>query len=205
MKGCPPGIEFEPPGRRRQPDPRPTEMKNNMNTIANIETQCRELSALREQLRHKFEARQKAVRLATAVHDDGIRALQDQCTARRDELIASLRAARDQFKQRKTLEFAGITVGFEKERDRLLLPPDDLLVDRIEKMLPATQADTILDRTVKVIKSAFKKLPPELLQKLGCSRVAGADQPVVRAADDDIELLVRKSLGSPAGAAAEPV
>ena len=52
-----------------------------------------------------------------------------------------------------------------------------------------------IDRAVKVIKSAFKKLPVETLQKLGCSLTKGGDKAIVRANDDDSEALVHKSPG----------
>lgn len=172
-----------------------------MNTLITIETNCRHLAALRGQLRKKFETKQSAQNLLDAAHNPGIRDLQEQCHALRDTLLDNLAAGRDLFLKRKTQEFHGITVGFEKERDRVTLPPEEILVDRIEKMLPAAQGQSLLDCTVKVIKSAFKKLPLETLQQLGCSVIKGGDKSIVRANDDDIEALVHKSLGSaPLGA-----
>jgi len=168
-----------------------------MNSLATIETNCRQLAALRCQLRKKFESRQSAQNLVDAAHNPGIRDLHEQCETLRATLLDNLAAGRDLFLHRKTQEFHGITVGFEKERDSLTLPPEDILVDRIEKILPAAQGKTLLDRTVKVIKSAFKKLPVETLQKLGCSVIKGGDKSIVRANDDDIETLVHKSLGAP--------
>jgi hypothetical protein len=167
-----------------------------MNTLTTIETNCRQLAALRSQLRKKFEARQSAQNTLDAAHNPAIRDLQEQCQAIRTTLLANLAAARDLFVKRKTLEFHGITVGFEKERDSLTLPPEDLLVDRIQKMLPAPQSQTLLDRTVKIVKNAFKKLPLETLQILGCSVIKGGDKTIVRTADDDIEALVHKTLGA---------
>jgi hypothetical protein len=167
-----------------------------MNTLLIIETNCRHLAALRGQLRKKFEARRNAQNLLDTAHNPGIRDLQEQCQALRATLLGNLAAGRDLFLNRKTQEFHGITVGFEKERDSLTLPPEEILVDRIQKMLPAAQGKTLLDCTVKVIKHAFKKLPLETLQKLGCSVIKGGDKSVVRANDDDIEALVQKSLGS---------
>jgi len=172
-----------------------------MNPLTTIETNCRLLAALRGQLRKKFEARQCARNTLDAAHNPGIRNLQEQCQTLRVTLLDNLTASRDLFLKRKTQEFHGITVGFEKERDSLTLPPEEILVDRIEKMLPEVQSRTLLDRAVKVIKSAFKKLPVETLQQLGCSVTKGGDKSIVRANDDDIEALVHKSLGSaPAGA-----
>ena len=167
----------------------------NPNSLSLIENRCRQLASLRGQLRQRFEARQSAQNLIAAQHNPGIRALQEQCQMAREELLACVAAGRDLFRQRKTQEFHGITVGFEKERDSLTLPPEELLVDRIEKMLPAAQSKTLLDYTVKVIKSAFKKLPEPTLQCLGCAVVRGADKTIVRAKDDDIEMLVAGELG----------
>ncbi|MDE2098203.1 MAG: hypothetical protein KGL39_13190 [Patescibacteria group bacterium] len=167
-------------------------------SIATIEDNCAELADLRGKLRKKFEAKQKAQSALDAEHNPDIRALQQQCNQARAVILANLSAGRELFVKPKMREFHGITVGFEKERDSVIVPDDNLLVDRIEKLLPAKQAETILDRTVKVIKAAFKKLPREALQKLGCQVVAGADKAIVRATDDDIEILVQKTLGATA-------
>jgi len=169
---------------------------NPMNPLTNIETNCRLLAAQRGQLRKKFEARQSAQSILDAAHNPGIRHLQEECQTLRATLLDNLATSRDLFLKRKTQEFHGITVGFEKERDSLTFPPEEILVDRIEKMLPEAQSKTLLDRAVKVIKSAFKKLPVETLQKLGCSVIKGGDKSIVRANDDDIEALVHKSIGS---------
>jgi len=163
-----------------------------------IEDNCRDLANSRARLRKLFEARQKAVNLATREYDANIRIIQNDCAASRASLLANLQTGRDLFVKPKTREFAGITVGFEKERDAITLPPEEILVDRIEKLLPAAQGKTLLDRSVSVIKAAFKKLPKDILQKLGCNIVSGADKAVVRANDDDIETLVQKSLGEAA-------
>ena len=171
-----------------------------MNSLLIIETNCRHLAVLRGQLRKKFETRQSAQNLLDAAHNPGIRELQEQCQTLRATLLDNLATGRELFVQRKTQEFHGITVGFEKERDCVTFPPEEILVDRIEKMLPAAQGKTLLDCTVKIIKSAFKKLPLETLQKLGCSVIKGGDKSIVRANDDDIEALVHKSLGCAAPA-----
>ena len=166
-----------------------------MNIITEIEAACKELSNNRAQLRRRHELRQKEIRLIDTEHAPELRCIQERCSAVRASLEALVEQARSEFKKPKTREFHGITVGFVKAQDSVTLPDDAILVDRIEKLLPAKQAETVLDRTVSVIKVAFKKLPREILQKLGCSIVSGADKAVVRANDDDIETLVQKSLG----------
>lgn len=164
--------------------------------IAIIEANCRDLADLRAKLRRKFEMKQKAQNALDSEHNPDIRELQERCNSARAAILANLAVGRELFLRPKTREFHGITVGFTKAQDKVEVPEEKILVDRIEKMLPAKQAETVLDRTVTVIKSAFKKLPWETLQKLGCSRVSGADKAVVHTNDDDIETLVQKSLGS---------
>lgn len=169
----------------------------NMNTMAQIENACRELSVCRSQLRRRHELCLQAVRSAQAGHSAELRRLQERCGALRAALAGLVEQARPEFQRPKTREFHEITVGFEKARDTIEMPAEALLVERIEQMLPPEQGETVLDRSVSVIKSAFRKLPPAILRQLGCRITSGGDQPVVRAKDDDIELLVQRSLGEP--------
>lgn len=170
-----------------------------MTPIELIETNCAALAKARAELRKRHEAKQKAQRLIDAEHNEGLRKYQQLCTELRGTIEALVEQARPDFlkpKQPKTRTFSGIEVGFEKERDSLLKPDEATLVRNIEQMLPAAQAKTLLDRTVTVIKNAFKKLDRPTLQKLGCSVVSGRDKAIVRTNDEDIETLVMKSLGS---------
>ena len=161
----------------------------NTNGLMNIEANCLRLMEQRARLRKRYEAKQKALLAVEAEHDEGIRAGAAECGATRAALLAELEAGREWFKKPKSRVFHGITVGFEKARCAVLMPEEAVLVDRIEKLLPPAQAAGVLDRSVCLIKSAFKKLPREVLQTLGCSVVSGADQPIIHAADDDIETL----------------
>lgn len=171
-----------------------------MNILELIETKCVALAEVRAKLRKKDEGYKKALRAVDAEHNGDRRALLDQCGELRATLEALVEQARPDFlkpKQPKTRTFCGITVGFEKTRDSVTMPEEPVLVERIEKMLPASQGKTLLDRTVTIIKAAFKKLDQPTMQRLGCSVVSGTDKAVVRTSDDDIETLVQKSLGEP--------
>jgi hypothetical protein len=163
--------------------------------LKEIEDLCKQLATERAALRRRHEAKEKEQRELNVKYDGGLRIVQGNCSALREQILAALEHCRADFKKPKSREFHGITVGFAKERDSVTLPEPAVLVDRIEKMLPAKVAETVLDRTVRIIKDAFKKLPVADLQKLGCSVVGGGDKAVVRANDDDIETLVSKSLG----------
>ncbi|HEV2692161.1 MAG TPA: hypothetical protein VG347_04630 [Verrucomicrobiae bacterium] len=166
-----------------------------MNTLTIIEENCKTLAEQRAQLRRRYEAKLKAMLAVNAEHDETIRRLQAECTVTRTALLANLETGRELFKRPKSRGFHGITVGFEKQRCSITMPDETILVDRITKLLPAAQAESVLDRSVSLIRAAFKKLPREALQKLGCSLVSGADRPIVHANDDDIEALVQKSVG----------
>lgn len=167
-----------------------------MNTLTRIEENCKNLAEQRAHLRRRYETKQKAILAVNTEHDEAIRRLQAECTVTRATLLANLEAGRELFKKPKSRGFHGITVGFEKERCSVTMPDEVILVDRIVKLLPAAQAESVLDRSVSLIKAAFKKLPHETLQKLGCSVVSGADRPIVHANDDDIEALVERSVGT---------
>ena len=166
-----------------------------MNNIELIESTCAALAKARAELRKKHEAKLKEQRVLDAAHNEGLRKSQQLCGDLRATLLTLLDQNRAEFVKPKSREFSNITVGFEKTRGSITMPDEKILVDRIEKLLPAKQAETLLDRSVTIIKAAFKKLPKDILQKLGCNVVSGADKAVVRANDDDIETLVQKSLG----------
>ena len=170
-----------------------------MKILTIIEDNCKTLAEQRAQLRRRYEAKQQAVLAVNAEHDEAIRRLQAECTVTRTALLAHLEAGRELFKKPKSRGFHGITVGFEKERCTVTMPEESILVDRIAKLLPAAQAETVLDRSVSLIKAAFKKLPRETLQKLGCSIVSGADRAIVHTNDDDIEALVGRAVGADVG------
>ncbi len=165
------------------------------NVFTTIESNCAELAELRGKLRRRLELKQKAQNALDTEHNAALRELQEKCNATRAVILIQLGGARQEFLSPKTREFHGVTVGFKKSQDKLLCPADDILVKRIEQMVPAKIAETILDRSVTVIKNAFKKLPWETLQKLGCSKVSGADNAVVLTKDDDVEELAKKTLG----------
>lgn len=169
-----------------------------MNNIELIETNCAALNKARAELRKKHEAKQREQRILDGRHNDGLRESQKQCAELRATIEALVEQARPDFlkpKQPKTRTFFGITVGFAKQQDKVVIPDEAVLVKNIESMLPAAQAKTLLNKTTLVIKDAFKKLDRATLQKLGCSIFTGTDKAVVRTADDDIETLVMKSLG----------
>ncbi|HEX3856541.1 MAG TPA: host-nuclease inhibitor Gam family protein [Verrucomicrobiae bacterium] len=166
-----------------------------MNATQEIEMHCKGLANARADLRRRHEAKQKEQRALDAKHNDGLRQSQQVCNDLRTTIEGLVNANRAEFTKPKTREFHTITVGFEKTRDSITMPDEKILIKRIEELLPAKQGETVLDRTVTIIKTAFKKLPREILQKLGCAVVSGADKPVVRANDDDIEALVTKTLG----------
>jgi hypothetical protein len=169
-----------------------------MSKMNDIESLCKVLADERGKLRKKLEAKLKAQNALDLEHNAGLRALQESCESVRQDLEQRLVSARDEFKSPKSKTFFGIIVGYRKGQTTLTVPEDSILIDRIEKMLPAKQAETILDRTVTIIKDAFKKLPAEVLQKLGCSSSTGADDHFIRTTDDDVEAIVKKSLGNPA-------
>ncbi len=170
------------------------------NTFSSIESNCAELAELRAKMRRKLELKQKAQNALDTEHNPGLRELQEKCNATRAVILIQLGGARKDFLSPKTREFHGVTVGFKKKQDSLLCPEDSILIKRIEEMVPSKVAETVLDRTTTIIKNAFKKLPWDTLQKLGCSKVSGADNAIVLTSDDDVEELAKKTLGDPAPA-----
>ena len=165
-----------------------------MNEMKTIQAGCAKLAGFRSHLRTLHEDRVHAINEINEQFAPDIQRVQQQCSATRAELAAQIEQNRALFTEPKTHEFYGITVGFEKERDALVYPGDEILVPRIREMLPKVQQESVLETTTTIRRQPLKKLGQKILQKLGITKKLGADQVVIRGNDDDIEALVAKAM-----------
>lgn len=129
-----------------------------------------------EKLKATVEREQQAVINAHAKELDALaRELQEA----HDALDARVRDGRQYFRKPKTQTLHRVVLGFEKSRDKVEYPDDEVLIPRIEALLKA-KASTLIHTVKTIVKDAFKRLPRTELQMLGCRFVSGADEVVIR-------------------------
>jgi hypothetical protein len=147
--------------------------------LQEIENSCRALAASRDALNEITDKIKREQLAIVEQHRDELRAAATRMGAEKSALTTLLQSARELFTKPKTLCLHGVVVGFEKERDKVSVPSEDLLISRIEKLL-AAKASMLIQTTKHVLKDPFKRLPQAELQLLGVQRVAGADRAFVR-------------------------
>lgn len=112
--------------------------------------------------------------------------------------------ARDLFVKPKSRSFEGITVGFEKERDSVTIPADEILIPRIRSLLKE-KADLLIHTPPETVRrAALNDLSAQELQMLGVRRTTGADNAIVRLEKSDVEAQAAALLEALTPKAAEP-
>lgn len=96
--------------------------------------------------------------------------------------------ARALFLEPKSRKFHDVQVGYEKERDTVTQPADDVLIQRIKELLPNKAALLIAPPIETVRAQAIKDLPLAEKQLLGISTTTGADNAIVRLVKSDVEV-----------------
>lgn len=149
-------------------------------TLKEIEDNCAHLARVRARAQRLMDAVERKRAAVLADHAAEIRDLAEELVASRGNLELAVQYGRQFFLKPKSQIFHGIEVGFEKERDTLQVPEDEVLIPRIETLLKAKAAGLI--RNVKsIVREAFKQLTTAEKQMLGCRVVRGADKVIVRA------------------------
>ena len=97
------------------------------------------------------------------------------------------------FEKPRTLVLHGIRVGFQKQRAGMEWNDDAAVVKLIRKHFPE-QVDVLVKTTEKPVKTALNQLTVSDLKKLGVSVSEGADEPVIKPTDTDVDKLVAKML-----------
>jgi phage host-nuclease inhibitor protein Gam len=167
-------------------------------TLKEIEAKCATLASARKRAQKLMESVERQRAAILDEHAEAIRELADELNRSRQEVESAVKYGRQFFGKPKTLVFSGIEVGFEKERDKLEVPEDSILIPRIETMLRA-KASTLIRTAKSIVAEAFKQLTPAEKQSLGCRTITGADRVVVRA---EVKSDVEKYFNACAAAAA---
>lgn len=166
---------------------------NNEVTLITIEQSCAKLANARSLLNAKLIALKSEMDAVRRNHISSIRktlAKVDELTAATRELVAAAPAL---FEKPKTTTLAGIKVGFQQTKARMEIEDAEETVARIRRLLPNT-SDTYIQTEEKPIRAALAQLPAHSLRRLGIRVVEGADEPIVRPQDGEVEALCKNLL-----------
>lgn len=161
-----------------------------MATLNEIEHLTREfadardfLSGVVEQLHTEIEARKRAV--MPAIKEAVARAAEAH-----DKLHAAIADSPEQFTKPRTQVFAGVRVGFTKQKGKVEVDDEAATIARIRKLVQADQAELLIRVRESVHKPAVYDLTAADLKRLGIRITDDGDAVVIKPVDSEIDKLV---------------
>lgn len=99
----------------------------------------------------------------------------------------------DLFTKPKTLIISGVKVGYQKDRDQLLVTDIDKTVALIKKHMPK-QKNVLINVKTTLVNKALGNLDEKQLKQIGIVLVPGMDQIVIKSTDSEVDKLVNALL-----------
>ena len=131
-----------------------------------------------------------------SVIDDALPAVRELARAyavSEAEIIDRLNDAVDEFQKPRTRIFSGLKVGFQTGKGSVVFDEGDEqnVIALICDILPEEQAAALIRTERSVNKDAVKRLPKELLERIGCTIDKPENEVVFHSVDGDIERLFK--------------
>ena len=126
----------------------------------------------------------------TRRHMRGIKLRFEKCKEAYEDLRIEIVSAPDVFLKPRTRTINGVTVGFKKEKGKVIIIDEDATIRRIERHFSEDVAETLIKTTKKCIKKALQNLPAADLKKIGVNVEETGDKVVIALAASDTEKLI---------------
>lgn len=105
-------------------------------------------------------------------------------------LRAEIISAPEVFDKPRTRTINGVTVGFKKEKGKVIIIDEEATIRRIEKSFSEDVAETLIKTTKRCIKKALQNLPAADLKKIGVNVEETGDKVVIALAASDVEKMI---------------
>lgn len=161
-----------------------------MTDMTTIEQQTHAYAEARATLKGRVQALQMQIDRLRNEHINGIRAAVRQCADTHGSLKASLDEAAHLFEKPKTRTFAGVKVGFVKQRGKVEIADEEKTVKRIRALLPEEQAELLIRVRESVHKPAVYDLTAGDLKRLGIAITDDEEVLVIKPVDTEVDKLV---------------
>jgi tetratricopeptide (TPR) repeat protein len=167
-----------------------------MNTVTDItpleqiESACGFYSSARDALRRALEAIRAQVNAITEAARPELLAALDEAANARTALESLVEAYPELFDRPRTRQMHGIKVGYRKLPGAVQIDDEARTIELIRKRLPA-KADALIATIEKVRKEAVAQLDAREISAIGAILIATGDEVVIRAADTDIDRLLK--------------
>jgi hypothetical protein len=161
-----------------------------MTAMTDIERRAQALADARTTLATIVTTLNDGIEALKREHLKGLKAAVNKVAEKHDQLKALIEANPALFAKPRTAVFHGIKVGLAKGKGKIDWDDDDAIIKAIKRQLP-DQQDVLIITTEKPSKDAMQQLTTQQLRKLGASVTEAGDQVVIKAADQDVDKLVK--------------
>lgn len=110
------------------------------------------------------------------------------------QLRIALSAAPHLFEKPKTQTFAGVRVGYMKQRGQVIIDDESAVIKRIREQLPVSQAELLIRVRESVHKPAVYDLTAGDLKRLGIRLEDDEDVVTVKPVDGEVDKLINAML-----------
>lgn len=138
-----------------------------------------------------------AVAPIAARHRAGIDTAAEEKAAAQEALLQMIQSSPQLFKRPRSVTVDGVKAGYRKEQDSLDWDDEDVVMRRIQAMLP-DQVDLLIRTETSLVADALPQLDDSVLRQIGVRRVSGSDQAFVNIGDSDVDKLVKAILADAA-------
>ncbi len=160
-----------------------------MKTLNEIVTLTEDFSRMRTALSEKVQTLEDEITAIKRRYLPGIKRAVNAAAEKQAELKGALEEAPELFVKPRTIVIAGIKVGYQKGKGKLLWDDDDTVIRLIKKHFPE-QADVLIATVEMPAKKALEQLSVHDLKRIGVVVEEVGDQIVIKSTDSEIDKLV---------------
>jgi hypothetical protein len=161
-----------------------------MTAMTDIERRTQALADARAALSTIVTELNDGIEALKRQHLKSLKAAVNKMAEKHEALKALIEANPALFAKPRTVMFNGIKVGLAKGKGKIEWDDDEAIVKAIKRQLP-DQQDVLIITSEKPSKDAMQQLTTQQLRKLGATVVEAGDQVVIKAADADVDKLVK--------------
>ncbi|ALC15629.1 hypothetical protein DSOUD_0842 [Desulfuromonas soudanensis] len=160
-----------------------------MATLAEIEKSTCEFADKRAALLALVQELQDEIEGTKRKRLPAIKEAAADLTIAHEALYAEVEGAAPLFEKPKTRTFAGIRVGFKKEKGKIVIEDEETTIALIRKVVPKL-ADQLVQKKEYCLKTGLEQLPAATLKMIGVTITADTDAVYIKPIGDDIDKFV---------------
>jgi hypothetical protein len=162
----------------------------NTPAFASVEDNCRFYADARAELRRVMIQMEEEIKRVAEASRPELQAAIDQAVNARTLLADTVNREAALFKEPRTRQFHGIKVGFQKSPDSLDIGDEAQVIRLVRELLPELASTLIrIEESVRI--DGLNALEAQQRLQLGVTMKTGEDRLVLKAADKDLDKLVK--------------